>query len=174
LDKAEMIQSASAPAVQMEAVIEHLKEDERIRQQDQYLALFDFVPSIPEEWSKKMKEVIAELRECRLEVKNWDVLSEEIPESLRDDLKHYLLQQGQAYKLDEERLIHKDSLLESVHSLLRETEGSSIALKQAKDVLNVSRKYLIPFLELLDHLKLTVRDGNERKWVNSTIDRYFD
>ncbi|HEX7066134.1 MAG TPA: selenocysteine-specific translation elongation factor [Bacillales bacterium] len=174
VDKAELVQAASVPSVMVEAAITDLKENRDIQQRDQYLALFDFVPSMPEQWSKRMNKVITELKECGLQVKAWDELSENIPEGLREELKHYLIQQGYAYKLDDERLIHKDSLSEAVRGLLKETKGSSFALKQAKDVLGVSRKYLIPFLELLDHLKLTVRDGNERKWVNGTIDRYFD
>ncbi|HEX6922781.1 MAG TPA: selenocysteine-specific translation elongation factor [Bacillales bacterium] len=174
MDKAEMVQSASVPAPMVEAAIEDLKQNRQIRQHDQFLALFEFMPSLPEQWAEQMDGISSSLEESQLEVQDWDELAGNIPEELREDLKHYLLQQGIAYKLDNDRLIHKNSLLGAVRSLLKETEGTAFALKQAKDVLGVSRKHLIPFLELLDRLKFTVRDGNERKWVNSTIDRYFD
>ncbi|HET7580499.1 MAG TPA: selenocysteine-specific translation elongation factor [Bacillales bacterium] len=175
VDKAEIVQSSSVPAKMTEAVIEALKKDGRVRQHGQFLALADFSPAFPEQWAKRMKEVTTQLKTQQLQVETWDELTskQNLPEDLREDLKRYLLQQGLAYKLDDERLVHKDALSEAVQLLLQQTEDTAFALKQAKDTLGLSRKYLIPFLELLDRLRFTVRDGNERKWVKSTVDEYF-
>lgn len=70
------------------------------------------------------------------------------------------------------RLIHRlgDYLLLPDESLkvyikkLREL-GDEFGVKEAKDRLGLSRKYLIPLLEYLDYLGLTRREGNTRRWL---------
>jgi len=42
--------------------------------------------------------------------------------------------------------------------------GDTFNVQEAKEKLGLTRKYLIPLLEYLDFLGLTVRDGNKRKW----------
>lgn len=174
-DKAEIIQSAFVPSELTEAVIEKLKQNRQIRQSGQYLSLFDFSPSFPEKWEKRMNEAIEQLKRQQLEVDSWEALTQKqtIPKELQDELKHYLIQQNIAFKLDDSRLIHKDACLDAIRQLFCKTKGSAFILQEAKDILGLSRKYLIPFLELLDRLKFTVRDGNERKWVKRTVNETF-
>jgi len=42
--------------------------------------------------------------------------------------------------------------------------GDEFSVQEAKAKLGLTRKYLIPFLEYLDFLGLTVRDGERRRW----------
>lgn len=172
-DKAEIIQSASAPSKLTEAAIEDLKQKRQIKQVEQYLALFDFSPFFPKKWGKRMHEAVEQLKTEQLQVESWGELvkKQNIPEELQDELKHYLLQQSLAYKLDDDRLVHRDAFFNATQQLFKGTEGSAFTLQQAKETLGLSRKYLIPFLELLDRLKMTVRDGNERRWVKRTVER---
>lgn len=174
MDKAEMMQSASVPSDVMEAVIDDLKQTGRLIQHDQYLALSDFEPSFPVEWAKRMNQIIDDLKHRKCQPETWEELAgkQNLPDKLQEDFKQYLLYEEEAYKLDDTHLIHKDAFFDAIRGLFLLTEGSPFPLKQAKDALGLSRKYLIPFLELLDRLKLTVRHGNERKWVKSTVDRY--
>ena len=62
-----------------------------------------------------------------------------------------------------EFLIISDDLLKDYTRRLRSL-GETFDVQAAKRTLGLSRKYLIPLLEYLDHLGLTVREGNLRRW----------
>ncbi|AAC07099.1 selenocysteine-specific translation elongation factor [Aquifex aeolicus] len=62
-----------------------------------------------------------------------------------------------------EYLIISDELLKKYINELKEL-GKTFNVQQAKNKLGLTRKYLIPLLEYLDYLGLTVREGNERRW----------
>lgn len=167
MDKAEIIQSSSVPSALSDAALEELKGKGHIMQEGPYLALVDFMPRFPKEWEKLMSKAIDDLKLQGMRVSSWEDLVEKqgIPDDLLDDFKHYLLQQGFAYKLDDKHLVHRDTVCENVQTLFHETGGDPFILQEAKSALGLSRKYLVPFLELLDELKYTVRADNKRRWI---------
>ncbi|RLJ71113.1 selenocysteine-specific translation elongation factor SelB [Hydrogenivirga caldilitoris] len=63
-----------------------------------------------------------------------------------------------------EFLIVSDDLLKNYERKLR-TLGDRFSVQEAKEVLGLTRKYLIPLLEYFDNLGITRRVGNERLWV---------
>lgn len=63
-------------------------------------------------------------------------------------------------------LLISDGLLKSLVMRLREL-GDEFSLQEAKAKLGLTRKYLIPLLEYLDYMGLTVRRGNRRIWKRS-------
>jgi selenocysteine-specific elongation factor len=174
IDKAVIVQEASVPRPLIEAVIEQLKQQNNIKQLEQFLALKTFSQTLPEKWKKRMRGALDDLREQGLKVEGWNALIQNhgIPKELSGDFKQYVLQQNIAYKLDDDRVVHHDIFLHELTNLAVHTKRQNFSVQQAKETLGVSRKYLIPFLELLDGLGLTVRDGNERKWVKRTVDEY--
>jgi len=42
-------------------------------------------------------------------------------------------------------------------------KNQSISVSEFKDLFDISRKYAIPFLEYLDKIKITYRNGNTRE-----------
>jgi selenocysteine-specific elongation factor len=62
-----------------------------------------------------------------------------------------------------EFLIVSDEMLGDFINRLRSL-GPSFDVQRAKAALGLTRKYLIPLLEYLDYLGLTVREGNLRRW----------
>ncbi|WP_311195586.1 SelB C-terminal domain-containing protein [Planococcus sp. 107-1] len=139
-----------------------------MKKADQFIALGSFMPHLPKQWKTRMEQMIAALQKDGLQAEKWDSYSagSPVPKQELLDLTFYLLQTGKAYRLTEEVLIHHSALDYSI-AKLKEATGGAFNLKQAKDVLGVSRKYLIPFLELLDELKITVRTDEQRKWTES-------
>jgi selenocysteine-specific elongation factor len=170
LNKAELIQSMAAqfPKALIEYTIEDMVNDQTIKKEDQYLSLTAFEPQLPDKWKARMKEVVGQLEKDKLEVKSWDEYMNEskIPKELHDEFKHYLIQSREAYPLGEKLLVHKTAVDGSISLLQRDTNYQPFAIKDAKESLNLSRKFLIPFLELLDDLKVTKRDGDKREWVS--------
>lgn len=167
-NKAEIVHSLSSlyPKRLLEFVIEKLVEEGFLNKQEQYIQLATFSPDYPEKWSKRMETVVDTIQKDEIEVQPFEqyLKNEKIPEQYKDDLKHYLIQTKIAVALDENHLVS----IEAIHKkadLLKSKTGEEFTIKDAKDVLGLSRKYLIPLLELFDTLKLTRRVEDKRKWV---------
>jgi selenocysteine-specific elongation factor len=73
------------------------------------------------------------------------------------------VRKGKVHSLGE-RLYILDEDLREVLSKLRSL-GDSFEVQQAKALLGLSRKYLIPLLEYIDHLGYTRREGNFRRFI---------
>lgn len=74
-----------------------------------------------------------------------------------------LIEEGTLVKLPEDVIMHKD-IINSVKNKVIEylKENNSINLGGAKELLGVSRKYLVAILEYLDQIEVTKRVDNER------------
>ncbi|MCJ1907647.1 selenocysteine-specific translation elongation factor [Planococcus ruber] len=166
--KAELIQGFSTvyPKPFIEYTLDQAAKDGGLKKADQFIALGSFEPHLPKQWKARMEQIVAALQKDGLQAGKWDsyITGTPIPKQELLDLTFYLLETGQAHRLTEDVLIHHTALDQSAAELKAAT-GQAFTLKEAKDVLGVSRKYLIPFLELLDRLKLTVRTDEERKWT---------
>lgn len=168
-NKAELIQTLrnSYPKEMIDFVIHVMIEQNQLISIGPVVRLSSFSPHMPAAWAKRMEEIISELERDGLEVKKWHAYLENssVPETELRDLDYFLIDEGYAYRLSEEMLVHENAVQKAV-SQLRETTGGSFDLKEAKDTLGISRKYLIPFLELLDDLKVTEREDTKRSWIN--------
>lgn len=147
-------------------VVEKLIDEQFLQKQDQYIQLATFSQHYPEKWSKRMEEVVTSMQKDGVEVQPFDqyIKTAGVPEQYKDDFKYYLLQSKKAAALDEQHLITAEALRQTA-SLLKEKTGADFTVKDAKDVLGLTRKYLIPLLELFDTQKLTRRVEDKRKWV---------
>ncbi|MCP8968032.1 selenocysteine-specific translation elongation factor [Ectobacillus ponti] len=133
----------------------------------QHVALHNFIPHFPGKWAKRMERALETLRQDGFEAKLWDVYMKEagIPQPEAEELSHYLLRTGQLYLLDKQPV--SAEVLQDGIAKLRAASGASFSIQEAKDVLGLSRKTAIPFLELLDNLGLTERKENRREWRES-------
>ncbi|MGO4886582.1 selenocysteine-specific translation elongation factor [Anaerobacillus sp. MEB173] len=175
-NKAELIQSftTAVPKKVMEFIIDYAVNQGRLIRQEQFIAIEDFEPYYPEKWSKRMTQVEGALKQQGLTVQPWEtnVASAQIPQPLSEELKHYLLRKEIGYALDEKHMIHKEVLLEHLEKLTQQT-NELFTLQEAKEVLQLSRKYLVTFLELLDKLTLTEREDGNRRWKSSVVESYL-
>jgi selenocysteine-specific elongation factor len=167
-NKAEIVHSLSNlyPKRLVEFVIERLVEEGFLNKQEQYMQLSTFSPHFPEKWSKRMETAIEMMGKDEIEVQPFEqyLKNEKVPEQYKDDMKHYLIQSKKAVALDENHLVSMEAINKKA-DLLKSKTGEEFTVKDAKDVLGLSRKYLIPLLELFDAIKLTKRVEDKRKWV---------
>lgn len=147
-------------------VLNDMLENEKLASAGPLIRISTFEPHLPSQWKKRMEEIIDELEKDGLEVSKWENYLEKssVPKNESVDLDHYLIHSGRAYRLTEEMLIHHKAYENAVLQLKDKT-GESFDLKEAKEALDVTRKYLIPFLELLDEHAVTKRVESERRWV---------
>ncbi|WP_307794901.1 selenocysteine-specific translation elongation factor [Alkalihalobacillus sp. BA299] len=166
-NKAEIIQTIKSliPQKFAEIVLEKLIADQHILKKEQFLTLKSFEANYPIKWGKRIEGLLKNI-ECQgIEVDPWDDLFEkaQLPKEISEDLKYFLRSKGEIYLLDDKYPIHKKTFEQYVNQLFNKT-GDSFTLKEAKDIVKVSRKYIVPFLELLDIFGVTVRNDNSRKW----------
>lgn len=168
MNKAELIQLVQAhfPKQLVAYTLEEAIATDIIKKESQYIAATSFLPHLPAKWEKRMLEIIQMVATDGLSVQKWEDYFIGTPFSQKevDELKNYLLQTEQAYALTAELLVDKKAFEQAIQTLRQQT-GDSFDLKDAKEIWNVSRKYLIPLLELLDRLELTKRDDTKRYWI---------
>lgn len=85
---------------------------------------------------------------------------------LLDRVQALLVDQQLLIRLDPAVVLHKDAVEAGIARMreLFDAEGPFKAAR-AKDVLETSRKFAIPFLEYLDRMRITRRVGDERKFL---------
>jgi selenocysteine-specific elongation factor len=73
------------------------------------------------------------------------------------------VRKGKVHSLGERLYILDEDLREVLYKL--RSLGDGFEVQQAKALLGLSRKYLIPLLEYIDHLGYTRREGNLRRFI---------
>lgn len=151
----------------VDAALNDLQQREVIKPSGSFIALKHFQPQPPQSQADKLKALIKHLESQQLEPDKWQELLQQqrIPETLQDDVTHYMLQQKLAYTLDEQRFISSQAVHQAARHLYDATKGEAFSLQVAKQTLALSRKNIIPFLELLDEWAYTKRVDQERQWL---------
>jgi selenocysteine-specific elongation factor len=131
----------------------------------QFVQLASFVPHVPSNWQKRVENMLIEIKKDGLKVRylNDYLNSAGIPDVLVGDIKKFMEEQGQIVMLDDQ-FAYSGEEFETAVDILRARTGAEFEVGDAKEILGISRKYIIPFLEKLDSLKLTKRAENKRVW----------
>ncbi|WP_102346637.1 selenocysteine-specific translation elongation factor [Bacillus sp. Marseille-P3661] len=158
---------AQYPKQLIEFVIEKLISEGFLSKFDQYIHLGTFKPHYPDKWNKRMENAVLHLENSGLEVQPFEQYLKDagIPIDFKDDLKRYLLLTKHAVAMDDNHIITMVAIDKAIR-LMKSKTDETFAIKDAKEILGVSRKYLIPILEMFDSMKLTIRMDDKRKWVN--------
>ncbi|WHZ06010.1 selenocysteine-specific translation elongation factor [Neobacillus sp. YX16] len=167
LNKAELLQFMQKrfPKPLIDFVVENGIANEVFKRKEQFVSLANFVPHVPKSWQKRAENMLGELKKDELKVRYYkDYFSDSgIPEHLEADLRRYLEEQELVVHLDEQFVYHGDVFKEAVEKL-RSGTGQEFEVGDAKGILELSRKYMIPFLERLDSKGHTKRVENKRVW----------
>jgi len=168
-NKAEILQSMQTryPRTLLDFVMENGIEKQVFKRREQFVSIEEFIPHVPKNWEKRTENLLRELQNDGLKVRYWkDYLTKAgIPNILEHDLTRFLEEQGLLVMLDDQYAYHGEVFKEAAAEL-REQTGAEFEVGAAKEVLDLSRKYIIPFLEKLDSMELTMRVENKRKWKN--------
>lgn len=148
-----------------EAAYHHLLDMGKIVITQHLVRLADFKPHYPEKWAKRLKAAEKTLEDQGLQPETWSSILEgsQLPDPLALDFRRYLIDTGITFPLGEDRLIHSEQFKSAVAALKGKT-NDQFTVQEAKEILGLSRKHLIPLLELCDQLHLTKREDNVRVW----------
>jgi selenocysteine-specific elongation factor len=167
INKAELLQNLHKRFSKqlLEYVIENAIANRVFTRKGQFVTLASFIPHVPTSWQKRVENMLADLKKDGLKVRylNEYLTCAGIPETLVGDLRRFLEEQGQIVILDDQFAYFGELFGQAVEKLRSQTR-SEFEVGDAKEVLDLSRKYMIPFLEKLDALKLTKRVENKRVW----------
>lgn len=168
VNKAELLQGLIKwyPKSLVEYVIEQGSATKLFQRKGQFVSLTTFTPHVPSSWKKRTDNLLNDLKRDGLQVKYLhDYIKEAgIPEALVVDVKRYWIDREMIIPLDEFYYYHGEVFTEAVKRLQTETENE-FDVGKAKEVLGLSRKYMIPFLERLDENGITRRVENKRVWL---------
>ncbi|MEH7275283.1 selenocysteine-specific translation elongation factor [Neobacillus vireti] len=166
-NKAELLQTMQKrfPKSLLEYVVENGIVNGVFNRKEQFVSLSSFVPHVPKSWQKRAENMLTELKKDGLKVRYYkDYFSDSgIPDHLEVDLRRFLEEQELVVHLDEQFAYNGDVFKEAVEKLRKGT-GTEFEVGDAKEILDLSRKYMIPFLERLDSKGLTKRVENKRVW----------
>ena len=168
MSKAELSQSLSGgyPKPFIEYSLNALADQGELKKTGQFIALGTFEQHLPKQWKVRMEGIISALEKDGIQVKKWEQYFEgtPLPKNEVSDLTLYLLETEQIYRLQDDTMIHRNAVERAAAKLKQDTEAA-FGLKEAKDSLDLSRKYLIPLLELFDSLGITEREEDQRRWT---------
>jgi len=149
-------------------LITHLREDKVIAESEEAIRLNNHQPKIPQAITPAINKITSTLKSEELAVSAWEDLAKKAGLKQQDipEVKAYLLDQHEFVAMGPDFIVEAGNYQKAVASL-KEQLPADVAFNptQVKDILGVSRKYLIPFLESLDQQGLTKRVDNERVWV---------
>ena len=167
INKAELLQTLQkrVPKHLLDFVVENGIANHIFNRRGQFVSLASFVPHVPKNWAKRTENLIGELKKDGLNVRSLKEYFADsgIPGALEADLRRFLEEQGLIVQLDAQFAYHGNVFQQAVAKLRSQT-GAEFDIGAAKDVLELSRKYMIPFLEKLDSMGLTKRVENKRIW----------
>lgn len=169
LNKGELLQVQVKvyPKALLDFVVEDGIRKGTFKRKEQFISIADFAPHVPKNWKTRTENMLEKLKIDEKKVNYFkDYLDGAgIPEAISHDLKKFLEDEGQIVSLDGQYYWH-GTVFEQAVKKLKEQTGTEFDVGEAKDVLDLSRKYMIPFLETLDRKGLTRRIENKRVWKN--------
>ncbi|WP_071395159.1 selenocysteine-specific translation elongation factor [Bacillus tuaregi] len=153
------------PKALLEYVLDYGAEKNLVRKKGQYVALFTFTPHVPKNWQKRTENMLTKMKQDGYQVQYLsDYFNNDgIPDHLTKDIKHFLEEEGEIISLDGQYFWHREVFDQAVNKLKSETDAE-FDIRDAKQILSLSRKLMIPFLEKLDQFRLTKRVENKRVW----------
>jgi len=167
LNKAELLQGMQKmfPKNLLDFVIENGLEKGIFTRKEQYVKTTAFKPHVPKNWEKRTENLLAELKQDGQKVRYLKDYFKDagIPDNLTGELKKFLEEQGMIMPLDDQYYWHME-LFEDALEKLKNHTGPEFEVGEAKEAVDLSRKYMIPFLERLDSMGLTRRVENKRIW----------
>ncbi|PSL51316.1 selenocysteine-specific elongation factor [Salsuginibacillus halophilus] len=165
--KGELVESFSKtyPKRLIEAFIEKAEVEGHIVRAGPYLRLPDFLPQPPGERKKAYEHLFEKLLAAGLSV---PVLSEAAvasgwEEREIEELRAFFIETNTGRALDERHIVLTSVFHQKACQLYEATEVE-FGLSEAKDLLQTSRKYVVPFLEALDQAGWTKRTDVGRMW----------
>jgi selenocysteine-specific elongation factor len=151
--------------------ISSLRENNIIEETGESIKLRAHRPSLPAAIQNVVEKLMTGLMKEGLTVSDFNEAAKKAGVKPTDinEVKAFLIEQHRFVPMGEQFLVGHFPYEQTVKQLRQQfPPDAPFSTPQVKEVLGLSRKYLIPFLESLDDQGLTRRLENERVWIKSS------
>ncbi len=143
--------------------LKYLESSEIIKVTSKYVYLHNFKVNLDEKSKNICDLIINEYKNSKFIPPKLTDLERKINCKDFNQLHEYLEEMGLLYKVNQEMYLTKEDFLYAKNKIIEFLEvNKEIELKDAKNLLNSNRKYLVFLLEHFDEIKLTMRNGDKR------------
>ncbi|KGX83830.1 selenocysteine-specific translation elongation factor [Pontibacillus marinus] len=165
-NKPEVMNVANVNSKLFDKLLEQWEQEGIIQKDGRFIALHSFTSHMPQRWEKRIQNALDSLEKDGLKPNPFgDYLNQEgVPNDIREELEGFLVKQSLVVQLDKKHFIDFKVFTNAIETLKNNT-NQSFSLKEAKDVWGVSRKFLIPLLEVMDERAITKRVDDKREWL---------
>ena len=145
-------------------ILEALVSQGELRRRGGQFSTADYQPALSEPLEKAAQQLEANLKSDGVAPRDWEVaLSEVSPDSKSFAvLSEHLLGLGRVEKLTEKLAFLPSALADAREVLAQKAQEEPFTASEAKEWLDISRKFIIPVLEWMDLQGWTHRIGDER------------
>ena len=143
--------------------LNYLQDMKFVKIISKYISLYDFNVKLDEDTKKICDLILDEYKNCKYVPPKLKDLEIKIPSKNLMEIHKYLEEVGFLYKVNQEMFLLNEDFLEAKQKVIDFLqENGEIEIKDAKEILNSNRKYLVLLLEHFDEIKLTSRVGDKR------------
>jgi len=161
----ELGETTETSPVLFDRVLEELKEEKKIEEQEKAIHLAGKGAIISPEDRKLYENVESALQTQGLAPAGETELAESLgqPPERVGTMLQLLIDEGKAVRLNEKIVMHSQAVAQAKEAVLDLfAQQSGFETTMFRDTLGVSRKYAIPLLDYFDTVRLTVRTGSRR------------
>ncbi len=141
-------------------LLDALSRDKEIKVSDDIIALSSFQPSIPKEMEEIHRSIQKILKKSGLTPPTLKDLQKELGDGVRECLA-FLEKAGKIIKVTKDIFVDKEAFQGFVE-IAKGLGKEGFTVQDIKSRTGLTRKYLIPYLEMLDKMGLTFRAGDKR------------
>jgi len=142
-----------------------MAQENIIKLSGQAVALAGFIPQLAGEQQKIARQIESIYQERACQPPSWPELVKQMgmDENQAQELREFLFRQRTLIKITDEFYLHT-AIFDRAKKLIKNylQEKREISIGEARDILNTSRKYVLPLFEYLDREHLTLRAGDKR------------
>ncbi len=145
------------------ALLQAFNEQQLVQIVGDSIAKYGFKPVLTKDQELKFSAVLENYQNSGFQTPAWDELVEQTKLAQPEEALNYFVDAGYLVKLEDNVLLHKDNFDQGTEKVIAFIKDKGeITLAEARDLLNSSRKYVLPFLNRLDKDKITRRVEDKR------------
>lgn len=148
------------------SVLLQLLEQRSIHNVGERLILTSFMPQLPALLQPKAERMLQQLEREGREVSDWLALAAQVGLTFKqaEEIRRFYVEQGVLINMSGKWVWTEPCWREAVSVLRDHCAGDTISIADVKEALGLSRKYIIPILEMMDQHGITKRVGETRVW----------
>jgi selenocysteine-specific elongation factor len=126
------------------------------------IAIADYVPDLNEEQERAVKKLMQAFLQAPYSPPSIKTCIAEVGE----DLYLYMIESGRLVKVSEDVVFEKDTYVRMIETIRKELlDQETLSVAEVRDMFNTSRKFALAFMEHLDSINITRREGDIRRLV---------